>query len=482
LFPLFGLHLNFDLLVTHSIAIPGCFLHSERFFYLLVNVEGKIIGTNTLFSDHFQQVTKTVGYFTDFLPEQDKTQFWQWIQQAKLNQKRRFGGSLDLKHIGKDTNPVMWEFGLISNSATDGLLFEGIGFYIENVDFQVESSSKVKRLETIVSNSIDVQLLIDASGYVFFCSPNMDETLGYSAEEIIGKNGFLYIHPDDLEQAKSMFSNEMTNPGNNSAIDIRFQQKNGEWLWAEVKGKNLLMEPSVQGMLININDITERKKLEEELLLKENLRHKQVAQAAVDAQEKERADIGKELHDNISQMLTSTKLFLDILKNKQPDELLERSVNNINAIIKEVRSLSRSLVPSSISDLGLVASLHDLLENIRAANVIEVEFYPATEEEMPMSPNSKLTLYRIAQEQINNIVRHSGATQVFVELYPEEDFIEMVISDNGSGFNPQTVKLGMGLKNIRSRAELLNGRSEIITSPGKGCKLKVNIPISKSSS
>ena len=469
--------------MTQTTAIPDCFLKSGKYFYLQVSGDGCVIGFNELFANHFQKVKKGKILFYDLLKEQDKNLFWQWLQQAKQVHKERFSGQLELS-LGKEKSVLFfWEFGLLKDSNTGQFIFEGVGYSLEKgTVLRDELVSNEKRLETIVSNNIDIQLLIDASGYVFFCSPNVEEKLGFLPKEVLGKNGFSFVHPEDLEVAKSLFSSEMTNPGKNSSADIRFQQKNGDWLWAEVKGKNLLMEPSVQGMLINLNDISERKKLEEELLLKENLRHKQVAQAAVDAQEKERADIGKELHDNISQMLTSTKLFLDILKNKQPDELLERSVNNINAIIKEVRNLSRSLVPSSISDLGLVASLHDLLENIRAANVIEVEFYPAAEEDMPMSPNSKLTLYRIAQEQINNIVRHSGATQVFVELYPEEEFVEMVISDNGTGFNPQTVKPGMGLKNIRSRAELLSGKSEIITSPGKGCKLKVVIPINKSSS
>ena len=469
--------------MTQTIEIPGSFLHSRQFLYLLIDGAGKIVLSNQLFSGHFQQITKQERIFSDLLHERDKEVFWRLLQQAKQESNPLFSCPLELYNDKKSTIPVYWEFGLLKDSAIGDFIFEGIGFVVNHFEGAKEALiTNEKRLETIVSNSIDVQLLKDASGYVFFCSPNIVEKLGFLPEEVVGKNGFSFVHPEDLEIAKSLFSSEMTNPGKNNSADIRFQQKNGEWMWAEVKGKNLLMEPSVQGMLINLNDISDRKKLEEELLLRENLRHKQVAQAAVDAQEKERADIGKELHDNISQMLTSTKLFLDILKNKQPDELLDRSVNNINAIIKEVRSLSRSLVPSSISDLGLVASLHDLLENIRAANVIDVEFYPSAEEEMALSPNSKLTLYRIAQEQINNIVRHSGAKQVYVELYPEEDVVEMVISDNGSGFDILTVKPGMGLKNIRSRAELLNGKAEIITSPGKGCKLKVIIPISKSSS
>jgi len=221
----------------------------------------------------------------------------------------------------------------------------------------------------------------------------------------------------------------------------------------------------------------ERRRLEMELLKQEWDKQKMLAQAAVDAQEKERADIGKELHDNISQMLTSTKLFLDILKTKSDDELVDRSIKNINAIIQEVRSLSRSLVPSSIADLGLIASMNDLFENIRAANVVEVEFYPDNETDHLLSPNSKLTLYRIVQEQINNIIKHAQAKQIFVELFPEEGNVELIIADDGIGFDPETIKKGMGLKNMRSRAELLSGKLDVISTPGKGSKIKVLIPI-----
>ena len=221
----------------------------------------------------------------------------------------------------------------------------------------------------------------------------------------------------------------------------------------------------------------ERKRLEMELIKQEWNKQKMLAQAAVDAQEKERADIGKELHDNISQMLTSTKLFMDILKTKTDDELVDRSIKNINSIIQEVRSLSRSLVPSSIADLGLIASMNDLFENIRATNVLQVEFYPDNETDGLLSPNSRLTLYRIVQEQINNIIKHAQAKQIFVELFPENGSIELIIADDGIGFDPEKIKKGMGLKNMRSRAELLSGKLDISSTPGKGSKLKVVLPI-----
>jgi signal transduction histidine kinase len=260
--------------------------------------------------------------------------------------------------------------------------------------------------------------------------------------------------------------------------EYQFERSDGSYAYIIDRGYLLFDEQQMPVRVVGaMEDITERKELEAELIMKERIKQKQIAQAAVNAQEKERADIGKDLHDNTSQMLTSTKLFLDILKNKYPDELLDRSLKNINTIIADVKNISRSLVPSSIEDLGLIASLNDLMDNIRATNIIDAEFYPDPETEHLMNANYKLTLYRIVQEQINNVVKHSSAGNVLIELFAEENNIHLIITDDGQGFDLNTVKKGQGLKNMRSRAELLNGTTEMITSPGNGCKLKVIIPL-----
>ena len=111
--------------------------------------------------------------------------------------------------------------------------------------------------------------------------------------------------------------------------------------------------------------------------------------------------------------------------------------------------------------------------------VLEVEFYPDDEIDRLLSPNSKLTLYRIVQEQINNIIRHAAAKQIVVELFTEEGNIELIIADDGVGFNPDTIRKGMGLQNMRSRAELLSGTIQIASVPGKGSKVKVVLPINQ---
>lgn len=286
------------------------------------------------------------------------------------------------------------------------------------------------------------------------------------------------IHEEDRQRVTSGFNEFFKQTATpNWYCEYRFKKADESYAYIVDRGYMIFDNENKPIRVVGaMEDISERKKLEEELVLKERSRQKQIAQAAVNAQEKERADVGKELHDNISQMLTSTKLFLDIQRNKTPDELIDRSIKNINTIITEIRNISRSLVPSSIEDLGLIASLNDLLDNIRITNIINVEFYPDADVETLINANYKLTLYRIVQEQINNIVRHASATQAQIELFHEDGYIELVITDDGQGFDTHTAKKGHGLKNMRSRAELLNGSMEIITAPGKGCKLKIHIP------
>lgn len=328
-------------------------------------------------------------------------------------------------------------------------------------------------------------LHVGIDGIIIHTNALVTDQIGQSAEGALLDKDFFKPIPEEKSLLDQSLKNCLDNPGVPESLVLRHTRlfssyKPVRWECTyQSEGDSLPSGFHWVGFALydKEEEDAERRRLEMELIRQEWNKQKMLAQAAVDAQEKERADIGKELHDNISQMLTSTKLFLDILKTKTDDELVDRSIKNINAIIQEVRSLSRSLVPSSISDLGLIASMTDLFENIRAANVLEVEFYPDNETDKLLSPNSKLTLYRIVQEQINNIIKHAQAKQVFVELFPENGHIELIIADDGIGFDPETIKKGMGLKNMRSRAELLSGKIDISSTPGKGSKVKVVLPI-----
>jgi signal transduction histidine kinase len=130
-----------------------------------------------------------------------------------------------------------------------------------------------------------------------------------------------------------------------------------------------------------------------------------------------------------------------------------------------------------LGDLGLIESIKDLCENFNNTRTFEVNFEHRNIREKQLADNQKLMLFRIIQEQTNNIVKHAKAKNVIINLRATKGVINLEITDNGKGFNLKKTKKGVGLTNIINRAELFNGRAEIITAPGRGCTIRVNIPL-----
>lgn len=294
----------------------------------------------------------------------------------------------------------------------------------------------------------------------------------------------MHIHPKDRSRVlRNMEKFIGKNDKDLWLEEYRFKRSDGKY--ALVSDRGFLVfgkEGKAIRMVGSMQDITGKREMEKKLLKQELNKQKIIAQAMVDAQEKERAEIGKELHDNINQILSTTKLYLELAKNDSKGrlDLINRSAENIHEAIHEIRNISRSLVPSSIGDLGLQDSISDLVESVRTTRAIHVEFYPVGKFDERISDKEKLMLFRIIQEQVNNVLKHSGARNLIIELIFEEteNRIELNITDDGKGFNPEKVrnKKGLGLSNIMSRADLFGGKVTIVSSPGRGCKLRVQVP------
>jgi PAS domain S-box-containing protein len=294
-----------------------------------------------------------------------------------------------------------------------------------------------------------------------------------------------HIHPDDYAKVIHSFEKFISQKQKGIWLEeYRFKKANGKF--ALISDRGFLMydeEGNIVRMIGSMQDITDRREMEKKLLKKELNKQKLIVQAVVDAQENERAQIGKELHDNVNQILSTTKLYLELARTDDDDRLnlITRSVKNIHHAINEIRNISRSLVPPSIGDLGLLDSINDLIENIKAIKAIHVEFYPVGAFEEKISDQQKLMLFRIIQEQVNNVLKHSEAKNLIIELIlvENENRIELNITDDGKGFEPAKMKRkkGLGISNIISRADLFGGRVSIVSAKAEGCKLSIQVPI-----
>jgi PAS domain S-box-containing protein len=284
------------------------------------------------------------------------------------------------------------------------------------------------------------------------------------------------VHCEDLPRVQNVIL-KIVNAKDENIFDVeyRFKRENGDYSYIYDRGYILRnKEGRAYRMIGAAQDVTEKKRLEEELLNQQ----KAITQATISTQEKERTEISKELHDNVNQVLTTTKLYLDlaIANPELKDELIAKSSKNIISAITEIRKLSQSLMIPSLEDLGLMDSIEDLVESINATKKIHAVFVHEKIDESVLNENQKLALFRITQEALNNIVRHANATRTTIDLTNNKNRVQLTIKDNGKGFDSFSSKKGAGLNNIRNRVYLLSGQLTINTRPGKGCTLVVELP------
>jgi signal transduction histidine kinase len=229
-----------------------------------------------------------------------------------------------------------------------------------------------------------------------------------------------------------------------------------------------------------VKKLTENRKLEAALLEQKAREQKQVNQAIITAQDHERNELSKELHDNVNQLLSSASILLSSVNQESWEEskpYLDKSQEYINMVIQEIRKISRMLNTSTIKEVGLEGPVEDIMNNLRLLRGIEVafDFTPSLEEKL--SDEQKLMVYRIIQEQTNNIIKYAEAKKVLIAVTEKEKKLIVIIQDDGKGCDPEQPRKGIGLMNIRNRAEAFNGTMRIVSEPSKGCLVEVVIPL-----
>jgi signal transduction histidine kinase len=225
--------------------------------------------------------------------------------------------------------------------------------------------------------------------------------------------------------------------------------------------------------------MSEKLQLQQKLIDEKLAAQKKISRAILQTQERERTQIGGELHDNVCQLLTTAKLYFENTRYipEQRDEFTKKGIELILQSINEIRFLSRQLVTPVIPDAGFKATLEELIKHYESLNVFEIDFcFEATEEKI--EKDLKLAVYRILQEQFNNTVKYAKASLVQVTITENCHDLEVHYKDNGIGFDPSTPKKGLGLKNIRNRADAFRGCLEIKAAPGEGCQVNIHFPLS----
>ncbi|HEX7847535.1 MAG TPA: response regulator [Chitinophagaceae bacterium] len=243
-----------------------------------------------------------------------------------------------------------------------------------------------------------------------------------------------------------------------------------------------ILKDRMQRLPNAVRTAMEKYETEAELARQLLLQQKLVAETNIRAQEKVRNEIGRELHDNINQILAAAKLYIDgALKfESHPADMLLKGQTNIAMAIDEIRRLSHVLVAPVLSDIQLVQLINDLIEDVHNTTNLKIKLSVKDYKEEVLEKDIKITIYRIIQEQLSNILKHSGAenTVIRLEIFPGALLLQ--ISDDGKGVDTSKKTDGIGLQNIKNRVEYYDGSITLQSSAGSGCKLDVSIPIKKS--
>lgn len=316
------------------------------------------------------------------------------------------------------------------------------------------------------------------TGHIFRNDALMD-MIGYHAEDKKGLSWWLRrIHADDRNRVSDKVRDTTEKGLQSWEDDYRFKCADGEYKHMHDKGYVVYENGLPIKMIGSLQDVTGFRELENQLTAEKLQRQKEITETVIRVQEKERTRIGHELHDNVNQILSTTKLFIDMLRpnSKEEKQAKQKSVEYLLMAIEEIRKLSKELVVPQLNQEGLVASINGLVEDIHMTTPIKIKFTHDHENDL-LTPGKKVTLFRVVQEQLKNILKHSRANHVDIYLQCKGNETHLIIRDNGIGFDSRQTHRGIGLANIFERTRFYNGTADIHTSPGDGCTLEIRIPI-----
>ncbi|MBK8491451.1 MAG: PAS domain-containing protein [Saprospirales bacterium] len=237
---------------------------------------------------------------------------------------------------------------------------------------------------------------------------------------------------------------------------------------------NFRGRPMADGMLLTTNDLTLMKRVEAAAL-----------NAMLEGQESERRRLAKDIHDGIGPLLSTLRLNIENVHNRIPagDPKLEKSVENVtellHTIAQEIRNVSHALMPSVLLDFGLVSALETLCQMADESGQVHVHFFHSGLSKR-LDQNTELSLYRTAQELLNNALKYAKAQTINLQLIQHPGSILLMVEDDGIGFDREAMKRshseGIGLRNVQTRVKFLGGTFSLDTRPERGVVATIDIP------
>jgi PAS domain S-box-containing protein len=296
------------------------------------------------------------------------------------------------------------------------------------------------------------------------------------------------LHPEDKARILTRLK-EVLSSGRATTWEDEYRFKKSDDQYAYVRDRAHIIydkENEKCRMIGSTQDITARRLAEIELLETEKHlgqerldKQKEITDAVLMAQERERAEIGKEMHDNLNQILGAAKMYIELAKTDEENRAmcLNKASEFLVTVIEAIRNISKTLTVPGKHIMGLAESIDMLLDDVVVLRPMKIEFIKKGLREESLSEKLRLDILRIVQEGMNNILKHADADTASISLTQEESKLELQIEDDGKGCKISKDTEGIGMMNIRSRVASHHGEISIASHPGKGFSLNVKLPL-----
>ena len=302
---------------------------------------------------------------------------------------------------------------------------------------------------------------------------------GYSREEVTGKTPLSVGLWEDPSAWEAYLTIMRTRRWANN-FQCRFRTRDGQSRAVLLSSRRITLAHDHYA-LTSVNDITDFSRAEKQI--------KHLTRKIIQVQEEERKRIARDLHDSVAQDLSSLKITCSsLLEGPVPASVLRAKIKDVSNVLQEcietVKTIAYELRPPVLDELGLPTALFRHCEDFQRKTGIEVDFFSAGLNGIPIDSDTEINLYRLVQEALSNVLKHSKAVKVVLRLVASFPDIIMRVEDNGVGF--ETEKEGdqetkcMGLHSMEERVHLMGGRFRIITSTGEGTALVIRVPFNMS--
>lgn len=359
-------------------------------------------------------------------------------------------------------------------SDLDGDFLKTISLIISNAferSFYEEDLKKSeKKFKDLFNYSSDSIFIIDYLGELLEVNIRACEVLQFAKETLVKQNIESLLPKGRFPRDK--FFNAIENQGESQILETELITSEGKLISVELNGKPIIFN-NKEAILCVARDISGRKEMQREIL-----------SAIIQAEEKERGRIARDLHDGIGPLLSSLKLYTKVLGTTSDAEKREQMLKNTMEVIDESMILTKEILnnlsPHVLNDFGLASAIHSFCKKITLTKAIDVKF-DSNVFDQRFDTNVEIVLFRILKELVNNTIKHALASRIDIFLLRTEDTLSLVYSDDGIGFDFKKVlnnqSSGMGISNIVNRIRSINGRLMFENQKGKGIQIKLEVEL-----